>query len=237
MSRFVLDTSVAASWFFEDEGGDYSSVVLESLNNAEAFVPSLWPLEITNVLIIAERRKRCSEAEAARFIELLEHPDAFRRTHLPGHITGSAFIVSNDLTQTLLVHHAKLNRWLQPGGHAESGEWEGEAVALREAREETGIEGLALHASAPRPLDVDVHPIPARGDEPAHRHLDLRYLVVAPRDASLRRLAAEARALRWFTWEDLATLDLDPGLRRALRAARALMPFAPTPHAQEESDR
>jgi predicted nucleic acid-binding protein len=73
MSRFVLDTSVAASWFFEDEGGDYSSVVLESLNNAEAFVPSLWPLEITNVLIIAERRKRCSEAEAARFIELLDN--------------------------------------------------------------------------------------------------------------------------------------------------------------------
>lgn len=73
MSRFVLDTSVAASWFFEDEGGDYSSAVLESLNNAEAFVPSLWSLEITNVLIIAERRKRCSEAEAARFIELLDN--------------------------------------------------------------------------------------------------------------------------------------------------------------------
>ena len=73
MSRFVLDTSVAASWFFEDEGGAYSSNVLESLNNVEAFVPSLWPLEIANVLIIAEQRGRCSEAEAARFIELLDN--------------------------------------------------------------------------------------------------------------------------------------------------------------------
>lgn len=73
MSRFVLDTSVAASWFFEDEGGEYSSTVLESLNSAKAFVPSLWPLEIANVLVIAERRGRCSEAEAARFIELLDN--------------------------------------------------------------------------------------------------------------------------------------------------------------------
>lgn len=73
MSRFILDTSVAASWFFDDEGGDYSSTVLESLNNAEAFVPSLWPLKIANVLIVAERRGRCSEAEAVRFIELLDN--------------------------------------------------------------------------------------------------------------------------------------------------------------------
>jgi len=73
MSRFVLDTSVAASWFFEDEGGEYSTTVLESLNNAKAFVPSLWPLEIANVLVIAERRGRCSKAEAARFIELLDN--------------------------------------------------------------------------------------------------------------------------------------------------------------------
>jgi 8-oxo-dGTP pyrophosphatase MutT (NUDIX family) len=139
--------------------------------------------------------------------------------------------------QVLLLHHRKLRRWLQPGGHAEAGERSGEAVALREAREETGIEGLTLHPTAPRPLDVDVHPIPARGDEPAHQHLDLRYLVIAPRDASLLRLAAEARALRWFTWEELATLDLDPGLRRALRAARALTNPSRIAHSEEASDR
>ena len=130
-------------------------------------------------------------------------------------------VVSATGDRVLLLHHRKLRRWLQPGGHAEPGEREGDTVALREAREETGIEGLALHPSAPRPLDVDVHPIPARGDEPEHRHLDLRYLVVAPPDAVLHRQAAEARALRWFTWDELAALDLDPGLRRAFRAARA----------------
>jgi 8-oxo-dGTP pyrophosphatase MutT (NUDIX family) len=110
-------------------------------------------------------------------------------------------------------------------------------VALREAREETGIDGLELHPSAPRPLDVDVHPIPARGDEPAHRHLDLRYLVIAPDDAILRRLAAEARALRWFGWTELESLDLDSGLRRALRTARAQLSRPLTPRSEEASDR
>jgi predicted nucleic acid-binding protein len=72
VNRFVLDTSVAVSWFFEDEAGEYTNAVLESLTEWEAVVPSLWPLEVANVLLVAERRRRCSEAEAVRFIELLE---------------------------------------------------------------------------------------------------------------------------------------------------------------------
>jgi len=176
--------------------------------------------------------------EAADLAEILafvgRHLDPFDRRIPEGHLTGSAVIVSAAGDRVLLLHHRKLRRWLQPGGHAEPGERDGEVVALREAREETGIEGLALHPSAPRPLDVDVHPIPARRDEPAHRHLDLRYLVVAPQGATLRRRATEARALRWFGWAEAAALDLDHGLWRALTAARALT-FTPLP--EEESGR
>jgi len=72
MNCFVLDTSVAVSWFFEDEAGEYNAAVLESLTGWEAVVPSLWQLEVANVLLVAEWRGRCSEAEAVRFIELLE---------------------------------------------------------------------------------------------------------------------------------------------------------------------
>ena len=72
MNRFVLDTSVAVSWFFDDEAGEYTAAVLERLADCRVVVPSLWPLEVANVLLVAERRKRCSEAEAVRFIELLE---------------------------------------------------------------------------------------------------------------------------------------------------------------------
>jgi 8-oxo-dGTP pyrophosphatase MutT (NUDIX family) len=164
--------------------------------------------------------------EIRAFVE--RHPDPFDRRIPEGHLTGSALVVSAAGDRVLLLHHRKLGRWLQPGGHAEPGERGGERVALREAREETGIEGLALHPAAPRPLDVDVHPIPARREEPAHRHLDLRYLVVAPPGAALRRAEAEARALRWFRWSELAALDLDPGLRRALAAARALTSTLPS---------
>ena len=183
-------------------------------------VPGESPLHV-----LLRRHAPADAKEARDLAEILafldRHPDPFDRGIVEGHLTGSAVVVSATGDRVLLLHHRKLRRWLQPGGHAEPGEREGDAVALREAREETGIEGLALHPSAPRPLDVDVHPIPARGDEPEHRHLDLRYLVVAPPDAVLHRQAAEARALRWFTWDELAALDLDPGLRRALRAARA----------------
>ena len=97
-------------------------------------------------------------------------------------------------------------------------------MALREAGEETGIAGLALHPGAPRPLDVDVHAIPAFGAEPAHAHLDLRYLVVAPEAGVITRRAEESSDARWFGWDELAALDLDRGLVRALAKARRFLP-------------
>lgn len=163
-------------------------------------------------------------ATIRRFVE--RHADPFDRRIPEGHLTGSAVVIATSGGAVLLLHHRKLDRWLQPGGHASPGESAGEEVALREAREETGIEGLRLHATAPRPFDVDVHDIPARRDEPAHEHLDLRYLVIAPDGAQPDRDHVETNDCRWFRWEELERLDLDAGLRRALAKARRLMPEA-----------
>jgi len=155
------------------------------------------------------------------------HESPFDRAIAEGHLTGSAITVSADGSRVLLLHHRKLDRWLQPGGHGDPGETNGEEVALREALEESGIQGLTLHPTAEHPLDVDVHDIPARGSEPAHEHLDLRYLVVSPPDAVISPALAELHEIRWVPWAEVAALSPDHGLRRALAKARALV--APTP--------
>lgn len=68
---FVIDNSVVMSWCFESEGNGYTESVLESLTDAEAVVPAIWPLEVGNVLLVAERKKRLSQASVARFLTLL----------------------------------------------------------------------------------------------------------------------------------------------------------------------
>jgi len=100
-----------------------------------------------------------------RFVE--NEDQCFERGLRIGHITGSAWIVDRERSHVLLTHHRKLDRWLQLGGHAD-GEADVLAVALREAREESGLE--AVTPLLDTPYDVDVHPIPARGDEPRHLH-------------------------------------------------------------------
>ncbi|MFI5183144.1 MAG: NUDIX hydrolase [Vicinamibacteria bacterium] len=186
-----------------------------------------------NLIASLERHRPSDGPEAVDLERILafvgRHSTPFDRGIAEGHLTGSALVVSATGDRTLLLHHRKLHRWLQPGGHADPGETTGEAVALREALEETGIEGLCLHPGAPRPLDVDVHAIPARGSEPAHEHLDLRYLLVAPGSASLSLKADESNDLRWFAWDELEALGLDPGLRRAFAKTRALLDTEPKP--------
>lgn len=70
MSAFVIDTSIAMAWCFEDESTEATEAVLDRL--AEDVVPAIWPLEVANVLLVAERRGRVTEAQASRFLALLE---------------------------------------------------------------------------------------------------------------------------------------------------------------------
>jgi 8-oxo-dGTP pyrophosphatase MutT (NUDIX family) len=158
-----------------------------------------------------------------------EHADCFERTCLPGHVTASAWILSPDRDRALLTRHRKLQRWLQLGGHAD-GDPDVLAVALREAREESGMaefgvicgQGLAGESGPPLPLDIDVHGIPARGAEPAHAHHDIRYLLVAAAGQSLA-MSEESTDLAWFHPGDLAALGADASLIRLRRKASALL--------------
>ena len=145
-----------------------------------------------------------------RFLKLLEHPDAFQRTHLPGHITGSAFIVSEDFSHTLLVHHAKLNRWLQPGGHAD-GDTDVLRVATREANEETGV--IRLEAVIRDVFDLDIHPIPERKDFGRHDHYDIRYLFKASMTDRVV-VSEESHDVRWVSLDELEQYNAEPSLLR-----------------------
>ena len=145
-----------------------------------------------------------------------EHPDALHRSCLTGHLTGSALVVDDDRERTLLMLHAKLGLWLQPGGHAD-GEGHLATVALTEATEETGIDGLSVLGPA---VDCDIHDIPARKGEPAHLHLDTRFVVLAPANAVVQG-NHESHGLCWVTLDELDELAGDDSLRRLARVGLA----------------
>lgn len=150
------------------------------------------------------------------------HPDPFSRAHLEAHLTASALVVREGDNRLLFGFHRKLGRWLQLGGHGEPGEVSPFAVALREAVEESGIDGLDLHPATPGPVDLDIHAIPARGNVPAHLHLDIRYVLVAPARAEPVLREDEHMEMRWFTWTEAQDLGFDPALRRLLAKAHRL---------------
>ena len=143
---------------------------------------------------LAEYRRRWSEERetVTRFEAFVAaHPDSFERSCTVGHITGSAWIVNRAGDRVLLTHHRKLGRWLQPGGHSD-GNPDTLKVALREAREESGLDVRALDETI---FDLDMHLIPARGGEPAHCHYDVRFLVQAMEDRF--HVSEESFALAW----------------------------------------
>jgi 8-oxo-dGTP pyrophosphatase MutT (NUDIX family) len=132
-----------------------------------------------------------------------------RRT-FPGHVTTSAIILDRSGQNTLLIRHRSLSRWLQPGGHYEPPD-ELAVSALREASEETGLQGLALdpwHHVSGLPIDIDTHRIPARPErgEPDHWHHDIRYVVRADMEARLQPDLAEVEGATWHPVSELERL-------------------------------
>ena len=149
-------------------------------------------------------------AERARILAFVdEHPDALYRTCLEGHLTASGLLLDHSGQRALLTLHRKLGRWLQLGGHVD-GDGDLAAAALREAIEESGIDGLEVD---PRVLDLDVHAIPERGDEPEHLHLDVRFQLRAPEGAR-ERASGESIELRWVAPDELGELEVDDSVKR-----------------------
>jgi 8-oxo-dGTP pyrophosphatase MutT (NUDIX family) len=145
------------------------------------------------------------------------HPDCLLRTCLEGHLTGSAWILSRDRTRTLLTHHGKLGKWLQLGGHAD-GDPDMLAVALREAREESGL--ASVEPEDGRLFDVDRHWIPSRKLEPGHWHHDFRFVFLADPDEPLT-VSNESKALAWVRVSEVASLNPEESMARMVRKTLA----------------
>ena len=149
-----------------------------------------------------------------RFKDFVEaYPDCFERSLQVGHVTGSAWVVNEAGTHVLLTHHKKLNKWFQLGGHAD-GETDILKAALTEVDEESGL--AAFEPISTAIFDIDIHAIPARGDEPEHYHYDVRFVVGAI-GSDEYVVSEESLDLSWVEIENLAEYTQEESMLRMSR--------------------
>lgn len=138
----------------------------------------------------------------------------------PGHITGSAWLVNKDFTHVFFTHHKKLDRWLQPGGHSD-GDANTLAVAMREASEESGIEDVFIQPVMDAIFDIDIHTIPARKNDPEHKHYDIRFLLETDMNQPLK-ISDESNQIAWIPIEEIPSLANEASILRMLEKMKQL---------------
>ncbi len=190
------------------------------MTSKEQFLAYLEPYEPIDA------KDRHDRLEMLVYADTLAEP--MSRRQLNAHFTGSAIVVHPDQQQVCLVFHGKYQRWIQLGGHGEM-EDDGDiaATALREAQEESGLE-VAHFGGQPLLVDIDIHTIPARGEEPQHLHLDMRFLIQA-KTTDLQIDPNESSDLQWMTWEEaIKRIDVDlTGVRMLKKAQKIVQGASP----------
>ena len=153
-----------------------------------------------------------------------EHPDAMLRGCHPDHLTASALVVSHDHRRAVLTLHPIVGRWLQTGGHCETHDATLADAAVREAREETGIQDLTLD---PVPVLLSRHEVPCGPLRPSH-HLDVQFVAVAPAGA-MPVMSEESLDLGWFALDDPPPEPTDQSVRDLIVAASSRLRGSPSP--------
>ena len=165
-------------------------------------------LNLLNNYLIQYPNEQQAVQRFQTFVET--YPDCFERTQKVGHVTGSAWVVNQANTHVLLTHHKKLNKWLQLGGHAD-GESDILKAAMIEVEEESGL--AAFEAISTEIFDIDIHAIPARGDEPEHFHYDVRFAIRAIGSDDYI-VSDESHDLSWVAIENLAQYNDETSVLR-----------------------
>ncbi|AVV40590.1 NUDIX hydrolase [Streptomyces sp. ID05-04B] len=162
------------------------------------------------VLVLKEYEGQ-EELRQSYLDHLAAHPDGMWKACGDGHVTASALVIDPERGRVLLTLHKKMRMWLQMGGHCEPADESLRAAALREATEESGIEGLALLPGGP--VRLDRHPTPCAW------HFDVQYAALAPAGA-VETISDESLDLRWFAYDEVESVA-DTSVVRLLEAARA----------------
>jgi 8-oxo-dGTP pyrophosphatase MutT (NUDIX family) len=150
------------------------------------------------------------------------YENAFERSLALGHFTASAWILNEDRSKVLLTHHAKLDRWLQLGGHAD-GEKNLLQVALKEAHEESGLQDIKILSD--NIFDIDIHIIPANKKEEKHEHFDIRFLFESDENENLV-LNHESNQLKWIPLEKIGDLvGHNPSIMRMVEKTTGNLPI------------
>ncbi len=170
-------------------------------------------------------RHRTRFMEEAAYIErtrafVQAHPDCFHCDLWPGHVTGSAWVVSPDRRRVLLLHHAKHDQWFQPGGHAD-GDADILRVALREVSEETGLAPAHIRLVDAAVFDLDIHAIPASRRGPAHEHFDIRFLVEMDDDLPIPG-SDESHEVRWAPLHQVSRFNNNRSTYRMVEKTRRM---------------
>ena len=138
---------------------------------------------------------------AAYVDHLVEHPDGLWRSCLPAHLTAGALVLSHDRRHVLLNLHGKARRWFHFGGHLEPGDATLAGAALREATEESGLEGLKVDEV---PLHLSRHAVEFCGPAGSADHLDVRFLALLGTDTE-PETSDESLEVRWWPVDELPT--------------------------------
>ena len=146
------------------------------------------------------------------------HPDCFHNSLETGHITGSAWITDKRRKKVLLTHHRKLTKWIQLGGHAD-GESNILEVALREAKEESGLNSINI--VSPEIFDVDIHTIPKNQNHSEHLHFDIRFLFEADSEEPFV-VCNESIDLAWVELDKVHELNSEESISRMVRKTKSV---------------